>query len=107
MAAMDCHVFFSAEQRDLCSGYNSNSEDLMTGSAFQIPGLTFRKKPHFEENLPTLQDWVQKVQLLGQSNAGESSFLKKLLNTVRPEQLVVISNTSAKQYRQDGMTLKH
>ena len=45
--------------------------------------------------------------LLGQSNAGKSYFLKRLLSIVKPKRLVVISNTSANQYRQDGMDLKH
>ena len=45
--------------------------------------------------------------LLGQSNAGKSYFLKQLLSIVKPKRLVVISNTSANQYRQDGMDLKH
>ena len=38
---------------------------------------------------------------------GKSYFLKQLLSIVKPKRLVVISNTSANQYRQDGMDLKH
>ena len=49
----------------------------------------------------------QNVLLLGQSNAGKSFFLKQLLSVVKPKRLVVISNTSARQYQQDGMDLKH
>lgn len=73
----------------------------------RIPGLTFRTKPWFDEILPSLQEWGQNVLLLGQSNMGKSYFLKKLLSVVKPKRLVVISNTSPEQYRQDGMTLKH
>ena len=36
-----------------------------------------------------------------------SYFLKQLLSIVKPKRLVVISNTSARQYQQDGMDLKH
>ena len=34
-------------------------------------------------------------------------FLNKLLKEVKPERLIVISNSSPDQYRQEGMTLKH
>ena len=44
--------------------------------------------------------------LLGQSNAGKSNFLKHLLSIVKPKRLVVISNTSARQYQQDGNNLE-
>ena len=92
---MDFHTFF-----------NDRSDADFDGT-FRIPGLTFRKKNHFEEIVPSLQNWGQNVLLLGQSNAGKSFFLKKLLNTVKPRQPVVISNTSARQYQQDGISLKH
>ena len=74
---------------------------------FRVPGLTFSEKPYFQEIIPPLAKWGQNVLLLGQSNAGKSYFLKQLLSIVKPKRLVVISNTSAKQYRQDGMDLKH
>ena len=73
----------------------------------RVPGLTFSEKPYFQEIVPSLTKWGQNVLLLGQSNAGKSYFLKQLLSVVKPKRLVVISNTSAKQYQQDGMDLKH
>ena len=73
----------------------------------RVPGLTFSEKPYFQEIIPQLAKWGQNVLLLGQSNAGKSYFLKQLLSIVKPKRLVVISNTSAKQYQQDGMDLKH
>lgn len=78
-----------------------------SGSGIRIPGLTFRRKSSFEELIPSLEGWGQNVLFLGQSNAGKSFFLKKLLNIVKPKRLVVISNTSPEQYRQYGMVLKH
>ena len=69
--------------------------------------LTFSEKPYFQEIIPQLAKWGQNVLLLGQSNAGKSYFLKRLLSIVKPKRLVVISNTSANQYRQVGMDLKH
>ena len=76
-------------------------------SNLRVPGLTFSEKPYFQEIIPQLAKWGQNVLLLGQSNAGKSYFLKQLLSIVKPKRLVVISNTSANQYRQDGMDLKH
>ena len=38
---------------------------------------------------------------------GKSYFLNKLLKVVKPERMIVISNSSPDQYRQEGMTLKH
>lgn len=73
----------------------------------RIPGLTFEEHSNFEEILPSLKNWGQNVLLLGQSNAGKTFFLKKLLHIVKPKRLVVISNTSAEQYQQENMTLKH
>ena len=73
----------------------------------RVPGLTFSEKPYFQEILPPLAKWGQNVLLLGQSNAGKSFFLKQLLSVVKPKRLVVISNTSARQFQQDGMDLKH
>ena len=72
-----------------------------------LPGLDFTNQTWFEEILPALRGWGQNVLFLGQSNMGKSYFMKKLLEEVKPERLVVISNTSPKQYRQDGMTLEH
>ena len=76
-------------------------------SNLRVPGLTFSEKPYFQDLILPLAKWGQNVLLLGQSNAGKSYFLKRLLSIVKPKRLVVISNTSANQYRQDGMDLKH
>ena len=73
------------------------------GSGFGIPGLEFHRKEWFDEILPSLKEWRQNVLLLGQSNMGKSYFLRRLLNIVKPKRLVVISNTSAEQYRQQDM----
>eukprot|EP00117_Sycon_ciliatum_P020344 scpid100390/ scgid2999/ len=73
-----------------------------------IAGLHYQRKEWFSEILPALRGWGQNVLFLGQSNMGKSFFLKKLLDQVRPEHLVVISNTSAEQYRREGMkSFKH
>ena len=93
---MDFHTFFFGEDPE-------SDED----NAFRIPGLTFHRKSWFDEILPALEGWGQNVLFLGQSNMGKSHFMKKLLKEVRPERLVVISNTSPEQYRQEGMTLRH
>ena len=45
----------------------------------------------------------QNILFLGQSNMGKSHFLKELLKETKPKKMVVISNTSPEQYRQDGM----
>ena len=74
---------------------------------FRIPGLAFRKKSPHQQIVSSLQNWGQNVLLLGESNWVKSFFQKKLLNTVKPKRLVVISNTFARQYQQDGMSLKH
>jgi len=76
-------------------------------SKLQIAGLTFRQKSWFDEILPSLKGWGQNVLFLGQSNAGKSFFLKRLLSVIQPKRLYVISNTSAEQYRRDGTILKH
>ena len=94
---MDFHAFFS----------KTSSIEHTDHPYFRVPGLTFSEKPYFQEIIPQLAKWGQNVLLLGQSNAGKSYFLKRLLSIVKPKRLVVISNTSANQYRQDGMDLKH
>ena len=66
-------------------------------------GLHFTPKPWFEEIVPSLQEWGQNVLVLGQSNMGKSYFLKRLMDVVKPQRMVIISNTSAEQYRRDGM----
>ena len=71
----------------------------------KIPGLEVRKKQWFTEILPALEGWGQNVLFLGQSNMGKSYFLKKLLKEVKPERMIVISNTFPDQYRLGG--LKH
>ena len=73
----------------------------------RVPGLTFSEKPYFQEILPPPAKLGQNVLLLGQSNAGKSHFLNSLLSIVKRKRLVVISNTSARQYQQDDMDLKH
>ena len=75
--------------------------------SLRIPGLTFSKKPYFQEILPPLAKRGQNVLLLGQSNTGKSYFLKQLVSIIKPKRLVVISNSSARQYQQDRMDLKH
>ena len=72
-----------------------------------IPGLEFRENRWFDEILPSLQTWGQNVLFLGQSNMGKSYFLKRLLKQVKPERVVVISNTSPEQYRLDCKHFKH
>ena len=72
---------------------------------FTIPGVEFQEKQWFDEILPALRGWGQNVLFLGQSNMGKSHFLKRLLKVTKPERIVVISNTSPDQYRQEG--LKH
>ena len=72
------------------------------GSRFGIPGLEFHRKEWFDEILPSPKEWRQNVLLLGQSNMGKSYFLRRLLNIVKPKRLVVISNTSAEQYRHEA-----
>ena len=94
---MDFHAFFS----------KTSSIEHTDHPYFRVPGLTFSEKPYFQEIIPQLAKWGQNVLLLGQSNAGKSYFLKRLLSIIKPKRLVVISNTSANQYRQDGMDLKH
>ena len=76
-------------------------------AALTIPGLEFRENQWFDEILPSLQTWGQNVLFLGQSNKGKSYFLKRLLKQVKPERMVVISNTSADQYQQDCKHFKH
>ena len=84
------------------------SGDIPTGKPeFHIPGLEFELKPNFDELIPSLRGWGQNVLLLGQSNAGKSYFMKKLLEVMRPKRLYVISNTSPEQYRQEGTLIKH
>ena len=92
---MDFHTFFSPDGP--CNGSDEP----------RVPGLTIHKKSWFSEILPALQDWGQNVLLLGQSNMGKSYFMKNLLKEVKPERLVVISNSSPDQYRQEGMELKY
>ena len=96
---MDFNALFS--RADFCEVYPSDNDMI------RVPGLTFQKKSWFDEILPSLQEWGQNVLFLGQSNMGKSYLLNKLLKMVMPKRLVVISNTSADQYRQEGMTLKH
>ena len=73
-----------------------------------ISGLEYKRKGWFEEILPALRGWGQNVLFLGQSNMGKTYFLKKLLNKVQPERLVIISNTPAEQYRLEGVkSFKH
>ena len=103
---MDFANFFSSHlptRGDVTTKSVTKSES----GAIRVPGLVLRPKAHFEEILPSLKSWGQNVLLLGQSNAGKSYFLKRLLSVAKPERLVVISNTSAEQYRQEGMDLKH
>ena len=74
----------------------------------KMPGLKFERKPWFSELIPTLKQWGQNVMFLGQSNMGKSYFMRKLLSEVKPERLVVISNTSADQYNLEGLkSFKH
>ena len=88
--------------------YSFFSDDIPTSKPeFHIPGLEFELKPNFDELIPSLRGWGQNVLLLGQSNAGKSYFMKKLLEVMRPKRLYVISNTSAEQYRQEGTLIKH
>ena len=88
--------------------YSFFSGDIPTGKPeFHIPGLEFQLKPNFDELIPSLRGWGQNVLLLGQSNAGKSYFMKKLLEVMRPKKLYVISNTSPEQYRQEGTLIKH
>ena len=96
---MDFHAFFSKT--------SSIEHTDHPSSNLRVPGLTFSEKPYFQEIIPQLAKWGQNVLLLGQSNAGKSYLLKGLLSIVNPKRLVVVSNTSANQYRQDGMDLKH
>ena len=91
---MDFYTFFSGETP------TSKPE-------VHIPGLELKLKPNFDELMPSLRGWGQNVLLLGQSNAGKSYFMKKLLEGMRPKRLYVISNTSAEQYRQEGTLIKH
>lgn len=114
---MDFNTFFSgahpeaklprAEHYSLVQASEDASERRTPVANFRISGLRVRQKPHLEEILPSLERWGQNVLFLGQSNAGKTFFLKKLLSIAKPKRLVVISNTSPDQYRQDGMTLKH
>ena len=101
---MDFKAFFNSS----ASSHVDASEVVSDPSPkLRVSGLTFTTKPSFEEIIPSLKQWGQNVLLLGQSNAGKSFFLKKLLHIIKPKRLVVISNTSPEQYRQDGMVLKH
>ena len=68
-----------------------------------IPGLEFHSKQWFDELLPSLEGWGQNILFLGQSNMGKSFFLKRLLGVVKPQRMVIISNTSPEQYRREGM----
>ena len=87
--------------------HSEPSEHSIDHPQLRVPGLTFSEKPYFQEILPPLAKWGQSVLLLGQSNAGKTHFLKQLLSIVKPKRLVVISNTLARQYQQDGTDLKH
>jgi len=102
---MDFYTFFSAEtcRRAEIEPYSCSTPT----SKVQVAGLTFSEKSWFDEIVPSLDSWGQNVLFLGQSNAGKSFFLKKLLSVVKPKRLYVISNTSPEQYRRDGMVLKH
>ena len=111
---MDFYSFFSKEPTRALLHQVEHSESIdkpltthHPPPKLRVPGLTFIEKPYFQEILPRLAKWGQNVLLLGQSNAGKSFFLKQLLTVVKPKRLVVISNTSARQYQQDGMDLKH
>ena len=103
---MDFCTFFSKAPTVRALSHQVKHTDHPS-SNLRVPGLTFTEKPYFQEIIPQLAKWGQNVLLLGQSNAGKSYFLKQLLSIVKPKRLVVISNTSANQYRQDGMDLKH
>ena len=72
-----------------------------------MPGLEFSPKPWFDEIVPALRGWGQNVLFLGQSNMGKSYFLNRLLKVMKPERLVVISNTPADQYREGIRHFKH
>ena len=73
-----------------------------------ISGLEYERKGWFDEILPSLREWGQNVMFLGQSNMGKSFFLKKLLDNVQPERLVVIFNTPGDQYRMESLkSFKH
>ena len=88
--------------------YSFFSGDIPTSKPeSHIPGLEFELKPNFDELIPSLRGWRQNVLLLGQSNAGKSYFMKKLLEVMRPKRLYIISNTSPEQYRQEGTLIKH
>ena len=100
---MDFYSFFSKAPAQV----SLRQVELAPSPKLRVPGLTFSEKPYFQEIIPRLAKWGQNVLLLGQSNAGKSFFLKQLLSVVKPKRLVVISNTSARQYQQDGMDLKH
>lgn len=100
---MDFASFFHGSTKDVTELRDSNRID----DKLRVPGLTFEENSDFAEILPSLKNWGQNVLLLGQSNAGKTFFLKKLLNIIKPKRLVVISNTSPEQYRQENMQLKH
>lgn len=66
---------------------------------YAIPGIRFERKAWFDEILPSLKSWGQNILFLGQSNMGKTYFLKQLLNEVKPDRIIVISNTSGDQCR--------
>jgi len=104
---MDFYTFFSKEHTHLLEPKHQAPTTSTAATGLHIPGMTFTPQQKFDEIIPTLGGWGQNVLLLGQSNAGKSYFLKQLLSIVKPKRLVVISNTSPRQYEQEGTQLKH
>ena len=90
---MDFRLLFPSRRSDggACS--------VAATAGLVLPGLEFHEKGWFAELVPALRKWGQNVLFLGQSSIGKSLFLKNLLVHFRPDQLYVISDMSADQYR--------